>query len=322
MNTESLAFVIAPDGSANRVPLAEAHMHHDSTVLLWLHIDGNSAACMEWLHIQSGIPEAAVSALTAVETRPRAAPIEQGVMVNLRGVNMNPEADPDDLVSIRIWAEAGRVLSVSYRPMLALDDLIAVVESGRVKDPGDLFVHLADVLTIRLETPINELADTVDRLEEDVIEGERKSLRERIGRIRRTAIGLRRYISPQRDALSGLILGRFAWLNDDDRVHLDEALNRVTRMVEELDSVRERGAVLTEQLADMRAESMNERNLVLTVAGTVFLPLTFLTGLFGMNVGGIPFGQHDIGFVVISAASVAVGISLWLWLRRREGPGG
>jgi zinc transporter len=322
MITESLAYLIAPDGRAKQVPFAEASSHDIGDGLLWLHIDGNSDFCSAWLHGQSGLADAAIAALTAVETRPRATPFDKGVLVNLRGVNMNPEADPEDLVSIRLWAEAGRVLSVSYRPLLALDDLIAVVESGRVKDPGDLIVHLADVLTIRLETPINDLAERVDRLEEDVIEGERKSLRERIGRVRRTAIGLRRYISPQRDALSGLILGRFDWLHDDDRVHIGEALNRVTRMVEELDSVRERGAVLTEQLADMRAESMNERNLVLTVAGTVFLPLTFLTGLFGMNVGGIPFGQHNVGFSVISAASIAVGIALWVWLRRRDGLGG
>ena len=322
MNTDSLAYIIAHDGDAHRIALIEAETHRNGAALVWLHIDGNSGDDMGWLRGQSGVPVAAVSAMTAIETRPRATPLDDGVMVNLRGVNMSPDADPDDLVSIRLWAEAGRVITVSYRPMLALDDLVAAVEARKVKDPGDLIVHLAEVLTIRLEAPINELADTVDRLEEDVIEGERKSLRERIGRIRRTAIGLRRYISPQRDALSGLVLGRFDWLNDDDRVHLGEALNRVTRMVEELDSVRERGAVLTEQLADMRAESMNERNLVLTVAGTVFLPLTFLTGLFGMNVGGIPFGQHDIGFLVISAVSIVVGIALWLWLRRRDGVGG
>ncbi len=318
MTTESLAFIIAHDGSAHRVALVEAEANRNGSALVWLHIDGNSADCMAWLRDQSGIPVAAVSALSAIETRPRATPLDDGVMVNLRGVNMNPDADPEDLVSIRLWAEAGRVLSVSYRPMLALDDLIAVVEAGRVRDPGDLIVHLAEVLTIRLETPINDLADTVDRLEEDVIEGEMKSLRERIGRVRRTAIGLRRYISPQRDALSGLILGRFAWLNEDDRIHIGEALNRVTRMVEELDSVRERGAVLTEQLADMRAESMNERNLVLTVAGTVFLPLTFLTGLFGMNVGGIPFGQHGTGFWVITLLSIAIGGALWVWLGRSD----
>lgn len=322
MIVESLAYLIAPNGKATRIPFAEAQSHDVGVGLLWLHIDGNTETGSAWLHEQSGIPDTAISAMTAVETRPRSTAVENGVLVNLRGVNLNPQADPEDLVSIRLWAEAGRVLSVSYRPLLALADLIAVVESGRVKDPGDLIVHLADVLTIRLETPINDLAERVDRLEEDVIEGERKTLRERIGRIRRTAIGLRRYISPQRDALSGLMLGRFDWLHDDDRIHIGEALNRVTRMVEELDSIRERGAVLTEQLADMRAESMNERNLVLTIAGTVFLPLTFLTGLFGMNVGGIPFGQHYLGFPLISAASIAVGIALWLWLRRRDRLGG
>lgn len=322
MIVESFAYVIAPDGAARRVPLMEAEADSQGCALIWLHIDGNDAECVSWLRDGSGVPVAAVAALSAVETRPRATPLESGVLVNLRGVNMNPDADPEDLVSIRLWAEAGRVLSVSYRPLLALQDLVAAVEAGRVKDPGDMIVRLSEVLTIRLETPINDLADTVDQLEEDVIEGGMTNLRERIGRIRRTAIGLRRYISPQRDALTGLIVPKFHWLHDDDRIEIGEAVNRVTRLVEELDSIRERAAVLTEQLADMRAESMNERNLVLTVAGTVFLPLTFLTGLFGMNVGGVPFGEHGQGFWAITLLSVAIGAGLWIWLRRNDILGG
>ncbi len=318
----SFAYIIQADGSARCFDLAEAEAHRSGCALIWLHIDGNDDECMAWLRDQSGVPAAAIAALSAIETRPRATPLDGGVLVNLRGVNMNPEADPEDLVSIRLWAEAGRVLSVSYRQLLALDDLIAAVEAGRVKDPGDMIVRLSEVLTIRLETPINTLTDTVDQLEEDVIEGQTKNLRERIGRIRRTAIGLRRYISPQRDALTGLVVPNFAWLHDDDRIEIGEAVNRVTRLVEELDSIRERSAVLTEQLADMRAESMNERNLVLTVAGTVFLPLTFLTGLFGMNVGGIPFGEHGQGFWAITILSIAIGAGLWIWLRRSDILGG
>ena len=242
------------------------------------------------------------------------------MLVNLRGVNENPDADPDDLVSIRLFAEKGRVVSVSFRPLLAVADLMHIVEAGRVKDPGDLIVRLAEVLTIRLEKPIDDLAATADVLEDDIIDGRSEGLRERIGRVRRTAIGLRRYISPQRDALNGLIVNRFDWLEDDDRIDIGEAVNRVIRLVEELDSVRERAAVLTEQLADIRAEAMNERNLVLTVAGTVFLPLTFLTGLFGMNVTGIPLGINapGPGFWAVTALSVAIGIGLWMWLRRQD----
>ena len=318
MTMESFAYCIGVDGTARRTDLIEAK--RSRAPLRWLHIDGNDEVCRSWLATRSGLPAAAIAALTAVETRPRATPLSGGVLVNLRGVNENPDADPDDLVSIRLFAEKGRVVSVSFRPLLAVADLMHIVEAGRVKDPGDLIVRLAEVLTIRLEKPIDDLAATADVLEDDIIDGRSEGLRERIGRVRRTAIGLRRYISPQRDALNGLIVNRFDWLEDDDRIDIGEAVNRVIRLVEELDSVRERAAVLTEQLADIRAEAMNERNLVLTVAGTVFLPLTFLTGLFGMNVTGIPLGINapGPGFWAVTALSVAIGIGLWMWLRRQD----
>ncbi|MCA3256371.1 MAG: zinc transporter ZntB [Alphaproteobacteria bacterium] len=317
--TASFVYRIAADGAAERRPLDIANCDRDGCALLWLHVDGNDPDCRRWLADESGLPAPVVEALTAVETRPRAVQLADGVLLNLRGVNTAPDADPEDLVSVRLWAQAGRVISVNFRPLLAIDDLVAQVEAGRARDPGDLIVRLADVMTARLDTVIADLGDTADTLEADVIDGRVEDLRARIGRVRRAAIELRRYISPQRDALSGLLLGRFDWLHEDDRIQIGEAINRVIRMVEELDSVRERTAVLTEQLADIRAEAMNERALILAVASAVFLPLTFVTGLLGMNVEGIPFAQERWAFAGVLASCLALGVGLWIWLRKREG---
>jgi zinc transporter len=317
--TASFVYRIAVDGTAERRPLDIASCDRDGCALLWLHVDGHDADCRRWLAADSGLPAPVVEALTAVETRPRAVQLADGVLLNLRGVNTAPDADPEDLVSVRLWAQAGRVISVNFRPLLAIDDLVAEVEAGRARDPGDLIVRLADVMTARLDSVIADLGDTADVLESDVIEGRVEDVRARIGRVRRAAIEMRRYISPQRDALSGLLLGRHDWLHEDDRLQIGEAINRVIRMVEELDSVRERTAVLTEQLADIRAEAMNERALILAVASAVFLPLTFVTGLLGMNVEGIPFAHERWAFAGVLASCLALGIALWVWLRRREG---
>jgi zinc transporter len=250
--------------------------------------------------------------------RPRATPLADGALVNLRGVNRSPDADPDDLVSIRLWAEGARVITVSFRSVFAVEDLRAVVEQGKVRDAGDLIAQLAEVLTGRLDTVIADLGEVVDGLEENIVEEDIADMRARIGRVRRTAIGLRRYISPQREALSALIAGRFPWLADDDRVFLGEAANRVTRMIEELDSVRERAAILNDQLTDIRAEKVAERTLVLSVASAVFLPLTFFTGLLGMNVSGIPASDSPYAFAAVALFCLALGAGLWTWLVRRE----
>ena len=176
-----------------------------------------------------------LTALQETETRPRATKIGDGALVVLRGVNQNPDADPEDLVSIRLWVTAGEVLSVNYRPLLAIGDMQRVVQDGAVRDAGDFIVELAHVLIRRLDDTLEDLSQSLDTLDEDILGEGGHHLRPRIGRVRRTAIELRRYISPQRDALSQLASGPYGFFDDSDRQYLADAANSVTRILEEID---------------------------------------------------------------------------------------
>ncbi len=310
---------VLAEGNAARLTLtAYASSRDDDAQLDWVHLDGVSEDGRAWLEEKSGLDDFACEALLARETRPQAVLTKAGVLLILRGVNRNPDADPEDLVSIRLWITARRVISLSYRPLLALEDLGADVLAGLIGDPGDLIAELSRHLIERLEATLADLNDTLDTLEDDIIEERMKDLRERLGRTRRIAIGLRRYISPQREALLALIAMVTPIFNEIDRQQLREAANRVMRMSEELDAARDRAVVLSDQLSDLRAEAVASRTLVLSVVSSVFLPLTFLTGLIGMNVAGIPFAEQSWAFGAIVLTCVAIAGSLLLWLRQRD----
>lgn len=310
----SFAYVVAGDDTVRAVALADIDSARPHCALLWVHVDGNDPACKAWLTERAHLEPGVVTALQAVETRPRATQLSTGAIVNLRGVGGGADCASSDLVSIRCYAEHGRVLTLTYRPLSALADLRACVEAGRVTDPGDFIAALADALTARLDPLVSELGDDLDALEEKLADGQFR-IRDGLSRARRVAIELRRYIGPQKEAIARMASGEFVWLNDEDRGHIREAGDRVARMSEELESIRERAAVLADQLSDLRAEAMNARALVLSIVAAIFLPLTFLTGLFGMNVGGIPFAEHFGGFWIMGAVSAALGVALVLWFR-------
>jgi zinc transporter len=314
---KSFVYAIDPDGKSRRLPPSAEHSDSPGAALLWRHIDGNDAECRKWLETRSGLSKSVIAALEATETRPRATPLRSGALVILRGVNENPDADPEDLVSIRLWVTARTVLSMNFRPLLAISDMEKVVKQRTVKDAGDFIVELAGVLTRRLDTTLDELSANLGVLEDDVIEERGQHLRRRIGAVRRTAIELRRYISPQRDALLQLANGPFSFFDDSDRTHLAEAAHGVTRIMEEIDSVRDQAAVLSDQLSDLRAETVGQRTLVLSIVAAVFLPLTYITGLIGMNVEGIPFAQRSWAFTGIVAVNLVLGAGILLWLYRR-----
>ena len=111
----------------------------------------------------------------------------------------------------------------------------------------------------------------------------------------------------------------FDWLAEDDRLHIVEAADRFARMAEELEAVRERAALLHEQITDLRAEQVDQRALYISIVAFIFLPLTFITGLLGMNVEGIPYAHSRL--VVLGRWSifcVVTGLGVFAWFYWRH----
>ncbi len=295
---------------------AELRPSGDGAGFAWLHmardhpnLGGYLAAC--------GIDRFVREALTADETRPRCTVHGNGVLLNLRGVNLNPGAEPEDMVSVRFWIEAHRIVGLWVRPLVAVADLKAAAERGQAPvSPGDLVAKLALRLADRAEPVVAALNEKIDTLEEQVLDAEGGISREELSGVRRSAILLRRYLLPQRDALTTLEIEDLGWLSDRDRSHLREAAERVLRLGEDLDAIRDRSQVVHDQIMDRRAERMNNQMLVLSVAAAIFLPLGLLTGLLGINVGGIPGTDNPWAFWIVCAALIATAVALVLWFRR------
>lgn len=316
------AFVFA-DGSAREVAFETAAAAPRNGGLVWIHLDGRDPAAADWLRTQADIPHVACEALLAHETRPRAALFGAAVVINLRGLGKTPDDDPDALVSTRFWADQGRVISLSFRSPLAIEPVIDRFLAGHVTDPGDLLASFAEITSERLDPEIASLGDAMDDCEVIVDTGRILATRRRVTAIRSQAISYRRFIAPQRQALERLAGADLDWLDEDDRIHLREAADRAARMTEELEAIRERAALIHEELTDRRAELIDARGLILSIAALIFLPVTFVTGLLGMNVAGIPFAQEPWAFwgvvafcVLIGAAVLALFVKV-RWLRGR-----
>jgi zinc transporter len=156
---------------------------------------------------------------------------------------------------------------------------------------------------------VDNLEEELDSLEEDLIEGSVKELRPRLSGLRRQAVTLRRYLAPQRDVLARLSLESIPWIKDAHRARFRETADRTTRYVEDLDATRERAAVTQEELTAKLQDRMNRNMYVLSLVAAIFLPLGFLTGLLGINVGGIPGSESQIAFVIVCAFLVIIAVA-------------
>jgi len=286
---------------------------------MWVHLDRTNEETEPWLRETADLDELAVEALLAEETRPRSELIGSGLLVILRGVNLNVGADPEDMVSIRLWVDANRVISLRARRLLAAQDMRDLIQRGDVPaSPGALVVEMAGFLINRMGPVLDDLNDAVDQLEEDVLEAPGHELRTKLSKLRRQAISIRRFLAPQREVLARLHAERTPLFSDMDRGALREIIDRLTRYIEELDAARDRAAVTQEELGGRISDQMNKNMYVLSIVAGIFLPLGLLTGLLGINVGGMPGVNSHWGFTIVCIILIVlVAFVLVLFKRMR-----
>ena len=276
---------------------------------LWVHLDYSHPDAVRWLEQESHLAPELAAALTAEETRPRSVSSHGGLLVILRGVNLNQGANPEDMVAVRMWVEEHRIITTRQRRARAVQAVRdALVAGDGPLTASEFLVAIAAGLTERIGAVLSELDDRVDALEDEVLTGESYELRAKIGSLRRESIALRRYLAPQRDAVARLQNERVPWLGEITRAHLREIADRTTRYVEDLDSARDRAAVTQDELNHRLSERMNKTMYVLSIVAGIFLPLGLLTGLLGINVGGIPGTENAYAFLIVCVLLVVVAI--------------
>ena len=142
------------------------------------------------------------------------------------------------------------MISISYRTISAIEQVCEKTRAGRILDPGDLIVDLADAITARLDPEVAVLGDLIDDLEGHIGERAVAGARSRIAGVRSRSIDFRRFLQPQRDALERLSLTTAEWVTEEDRLHLreDNADLRLTEKGFEL------GVVPQERFDAMRAK--------------------------------------------------------------------
>lgn len=266
---------------------------------LWQHLDLNQVESKEWLRNDANIDKLTFQALSAEETRPHSFAAHGGLLVVLRGVNHNPGEDAEDMVSIRVWVEKDRILSARVRKMLAIQDIVDTMNDNTgPRSPGEFLTNLIESLANRIGDFVNRLEDELGEIEDHLETIAPDQMRAQLGSLRRQIASVRRFLAPQRDALDRLYHIDSDILNDRDRQRLREESDRVSRYLEDLDLARERAIVLQEAFLSQLAQQQNSRMYVLSIVAAIFLPLTFVTGLLGMNVGGLPGINNVNGFLI------------------------
>ena len=189
------------------------------------------------------------------------------------------------------------MISARLKPLRSLDRLRSSVKAG------DGFSSLAGLLAQLLGGQAGVLADIlrqatgrVDEIEDKVLTNRVSVSRTELGALRRVLVRLQRLLAPEPAALFRLLSRPPAWVGAEDVQDLREAAAEFSVAVADSAALGERVKLLQEELAATLSERTGRTLFVLTIVTVLALPINLLAGLFGMNVGGIPFAEDSGGF--------------------------
>src|SRR5262249_10029197 len=156
-------------------------------------------------------------------TRPRCAEIDDGLLIILRGVNLNPGANAEDMVAIRMWIDRQRIVSTRHRHLKSIQDIREQIAARHgPRSAGDFLVQVADRLTTRMGPIIDGIEETLAPRQDELPRAGAPDIGARLGPVRRQAAQLRRYLAPQREAITRLQTEQRDWIDDIHRAHLHE----------------------------------------------------------------------------------------------------
>ena len=318
---EWLLYAILLDGKGGGKSLDESEVGEwkpeDGT--LWLHLDLSVAGTHDWMLNRSGIDPLVLEALLEdEEPRPRCMPFGDNMLLFLRAINLNPDEDPDDMISLRIWCEKNRIITLRDTPLATMREIDRKLMTGvGPKSTGEMLDEVCSTTLDRIVSAVGDLEYSIDSIEDKIIdEDDDDDMMAPLSEARRKLSEMRRYLSPQRDAMEMLPRQLMSWLNKEIQYQLRENANRMLRIIEDIDSLRERASINMDELSSQLREETQENMYMLSVLAAIFIPLTFITGLLGMNVGGIPFADHEHGFLIVTGLMFLFGLILMIVFKR------
>lgn len=306
-------------GGCRHIGWAEAQdwTPQSDSEILWLHMDRTVANVRGWIAAHIELTDATLDILLSNETRPRAFREGDALVAILRGVNFNPDQDRADMIAMQIWADAARVITFRRRPLQTPRDILARLDAGEgPRSGGDLATDLIEQLVARMNVAIVEMNNEIDLMEENADDIATDILLDKIADIRRDCLALKRYMSPQHEALQEIQRAPPDWLSRSNLRDVGETIDRLKRYMEDLDVSKESALVLQDDLDSRASHKINRTMYILSIITAIFLPMGFLTGLLGINVGGMPgVNSHHAFWITVGLLILLMGLQVWI-LRR------
>jgi len=306
-------------GSAEELGTAVYATAPSSDAPLWIHLNLLDNRVRRYLAEGANLDDEGRDLLLESDARVRVQMFQGGFAIVLSDLHHDFNRDPEDFSTLRIYVDKRRIITCRKHRVRSVDRVRRKLQAGQLgATPLDFFEELLDEVVSGFADTAHDLGEWVEDAEDKVLVGRATDQGSELGAMRRLIARLRRNLSANRMALVPLSHRIGDLCDADQRQRLREVIERLDAVAQDTDLVTERARLLQEEIATRLNEATNRNLYVLSIVTTALLPITLITGIFGMNVGGLPFLTSEHGFGWVMVLMVLTIVATMVFLRRTK----
>lgn len=278
---------------------------------LWLHFSLANSATRAWLQHNLTLPESFFEVLQEQTGSTRLEQDGESLIAVIHDVRFDFHVDSTEVSAGRLYIDRTLVISTRLRPLRSIEQLKSDVREGEIFATSiELLAHLLQDQAGVLIAILRAKSVRIDQIEDRLLANRISFQRSELGAIRRVLVRLQRLLAPEPAAFFRLLNRSPAWVSDAELTVLRQAAEEFSLATGDAANLIERVKLLQEELAALVNEQSNRTLQLLTVVTVLALPINIIAGLFGMNVGGIPWSDSDFGFKLVLGGTCVFTLTL------------
>lgn len=292
------------------------------TGITWINVDGISQTeLFQQLGDCFGLHPLVLEDIMNTDQRPKMEDFGDYVYIVLKMLSFDSRRE---IVAEQVSLILGQNFLLSFRERES-DIFNPIVErirnaKGLIRKEGaDYLAHaLLDTVVDHYFVVLEKLEEEIDLLEEEVIANPTPKTLNKIHHLRRELIFLRKAVFPFRSVISALERGESPFFKQTSRIYLRDIYDHTIHIVDTLETFRDLATGLLDIYLSSVSNRLNSVMRILTVIATIFMPLTFLAGLYGMNFKYMPELEWRWGYPAVLLLMATVGISMQVYFRKKK----
>jgi magnesium transporter len=297
--------------------------YKDKPTVTWINIDGlHEVSVIEKFGINFGLHPLVLEDIVHTEQRPKMEDFENYIFVITKMLSYDEEGN--QIKEEQFSLVLGQNYIITFQE--GVGDVFELVRDrlrkgigGIRKRPADYLAYaLIDVVVDHYFIVLEKLGERVESLEEELITNPSPETPQTIHHIKRELIFLRKSVWPLRELIANLERGELSLVDENTTVFLRDVYDHTIQVIDMVEMLRDMVSGMLDVYLSSVSNKMNEVMKVLTIIATIFIPLTFIAGIYGMNFEFMPELKWHWAYPIVWAVIIAIGITMLLYFKRKR----